>query len=127
MLLPHIVETDVLNVEPDNYEPDDDMESASHIYINDPSPQHHNFHRVADEDWITFHALANVTYNIKTFNLGADCNTELAIYRANGEFEDKRNRPGDMEWEWKCRDQGIYFLKIIHGDPEKFGKNTNYV
>lgn len=127
--LPKIVSAASENAGGDSFEPDDGMETATHVYINDSFSQRHNFHQYGDKDWMTFHALASDTHTIRAFNLEAESDPVLAIYDAKGEFVgdwDKKGYGEDEEWDWRCFEEGIYFLQITHYDPSIYGENTGY-
>lgn len=92
--------------------------------------QHHNLHDAGDEDWVMFYGVFQVTYRIKTTNLGTKCNAVIELYESDGTtLLVKKNDNGvgqDEVLEWNCLYEGIYYIKIKNHDPQIFGNNTHY-
>jgi hypothetical protein len=66
----------------DAYEPDNDETVASPI-ATDGTPQSHTFHEITDDDWVTFEAVAGVTYAIETREGDIDVDTEMYLFDAD--------------------------------------------
>jgi len=67
----------------DDYEDDDSYSQANPILVNG-TEQHHNFHKLNDEDWVSFEVQAGVVYTITTSNLVGAVDTELWLYDSDG-------------------------------------------
>ncbi len=67
----------------DAFEPDNTAATARPITI-DGAAQAHNFHAATDVDWVSFDAVADTTYTLWTFNLGAGADTVLDLYTDDG-------------------------------------------
>jgi hypothetical protein len=111
---------------PDSYELDDTMNNATTISIG--VPQHHNFHRPGDEDWIRFYAVAGKTYNISTFNLGENSDTYIYLYDSEGNLiaynDDFIGVASRIEWT--CQESGYYYVKVRHYNSAIYGSGTEY-
>jgi len=63
----------------DPYEVDDSCGQSNPITVNG-APQHHNFSKQFDEDWLRFEAVAGVEYTIRTSNLAGAVDTALWVF-----------------------------------------------
>jgi hypothetical protein len=115
-----------LAIEPDTYEPDNDMSQAKPI----TSTQLHNFHSETDTDWVRFNALIGRTYGIKAGNVGSGCDVALEIYNSSGTKiggADKNEKGMEEYFDWECPSSGTYFVKAYLADPTNFtGIGTEY-
>ncbi len=58
-----------LAISPDAYEDDDSQNQAKLILTNESTgPQHHNFDKADDADWVKFYGTAGKTYLIRASN-----------------------------------------------------------
>lgn len=129
-------------VGPDAHEPDDDLDAAGIAVPGTPSsgdlfpgvqPARHNFHREGDADWLTFYAVGEQSYEIRTDNPGARCDTVITLYDQDGQaviaerndWRDGIDGQGEL-LSWRCPADGVYFIRISQGDPSVFGAETGY-
>ena len=63
---------------PDAYEPDDDYDLATMLYLD--LPQEHTIHRTSDEDWVKIVITAGHTFEVSTFDLAPGVDTKLWLY-----------------------------------------------
>jgi hypothetical protein len=71
----------------DSYEDDDSEGVANNIVIDDPA-QHHSFHIVNDEDWVSFTATAGATYTVTANPVGEQADVVLTIIEPTGSIID---------------------------------------
>lgn len=112
----------------DPFEQDDHQGEAKEIPVTAP-PQTHNICPAADEDWLKFVAVKDVTYTIETFNLGSASDTLLCLYTANGDKLacDDDGGPGKgSRLTWQAATAGSFFVQIKDQHPEVAGANTQY-
>lgn len=106
--------TRIAGITPDAYEPDDTSAQARLFTVNG-SGQNRNFHTPTDLDWVVFGATAGTTYTIYTYNLGAEADTVLELYRSDGTMI-AYNDDGGGGWAsrivWTASATGNYFVKI---------------
>ncbi|MCP4350605.1 MAG: hypothetical protein GY795_34490 [Desulfobacterales bacterium] len=115
-------------ISPDSYEEDNIFTQANIIVpSSDQELQHHNFHEAHDVDWVMFW-VAPQEYTIKASNVGIDCNVVVEVYDADGKTSLKG--PVNDGWEgekeeflWKCKEEGLYLIKVT---TITFGDNTKY-
>jgi uncharacterized protein YkwD len=67
----------------DQYEPDNDQETASPVTVG--ATQSHAFCVSGDEDWLSFDAVAGTAYRIETSNLAPGTDTVLELYGRDGQ------------------------------------------
>ena len=129
-----------LAISPDAYEDDDSQNQAKLILTNESTgPQHHNFDKADDADWVKFYGTAGKTYLIRASNPGADCDAAFELYSSSGQpiqintdplipFMVNEYRKGREEsFQWICPANGFYFLKAYFAVPQNFsGDKTNY-
>ena len=115
---------------PDVYEDDDAIGEANVITLDDTEAQTHTFHDAGDQDWVKFYAIADETYEIKTNNLGSNCDTVIILYDSNGiqvtDPQDDNFYGEDELLSWQCPSDGIYYVMVKQYDSNDFGQNTNY-
>ncbi len=103
------------------YEPDDNMESATPIELGET--QEHNFHGPCggDVDWVRFEALTDTVYTIQTLNLGPDNDTVLQLYDSEGkevasDDDDLDNASNILasriDWAITTTNVGTYYVKV---------------
>jgi hypothetical protein len=115
---------------PDAYEPDDTFSQARVIVLNDETPQHHNFHKAADQDWVKFYGMAGETYTVKAADPGERCDIVLALYDSDGKTLLKSRddgKEGQNEiLEWICAKNSVLYVKASQYTPDIFGEGTDY-
>ncbi len=118
----------------DIYEDDDTWQNATTI-PESPEPQVHNFHDVADEDWIEFDAKKNdKLYTIElVFNNDncTKCNAVIELYDNPEDewiksFDYYVSGDGKEFAEWLCHSDGHYYVRIRQNNPEIYGDETEY-
>lgn len=113
---------------PDNFEPDNSLESARTI-VPDGTLHRHNLCGAGDEDWVVFNADAGVSYVISTTSLGPDADTEIALYDAAGNLLARNDdySPGVSSLLLHTAEvAGPYYVKTRHFNPGQFGDGTAY-
>ena len=127
-------ETTVLNqTGPDVYEPDNTYAQATILPLS--TIQRHNFHEVADEDWVQFSPMYRsdqpILYVIETFNAEENSDTMIELYDTDGQTllfgpVDEQG-PGEGEFlEWYVPAAGIYYVRVRQSDPGVYGEGTGY-
>jgi len=79
--------------------------------------QTHNFSAAGDVDWIRLGTVAGRRYTIATTNLGAACDTVLAVYQTNGvtqllQDDDGGTQPRASKIVWRCWSTGTHLLRL---------------
>ena len=120
----------VYAVEPDSYEQDNTFAQARVIILKDESPQYHNFHETGDQDWVKFYGLEGKKYEVKTENLGTDCDAVIELYDITGvNLVGRQNAGLEGEGETLTSEplpaDGIYYIKV-YNDSQTSGGNTGY-
>ncbi len=112
----------------DAYEPDDTCAEASAI-STDGTVQQHTFHDQGDADWVTFSAIAGITYTIQGSNVEDRVDLVHEIHSAC----DQPTIPSDdidfgqgFRVIWECPTSGDYYLKVANHDASVYGENTAY-
>ena len=113
----------------DSFEIDNSSNQASWIK-DDGIKQLHNFHNSSDQDWVKFNAIKNVTYIIKTLNLGPGSNTYLYLYDTDettliNSDDDSGEGLGSLI-NWTCPINGVYYIMVKHCDTSIYGPKTYY-
>jgi len=123
---------------PDNYENDNrhGYKSAQVIVVDDAEPQHHNFHKAGDVDWVKFYGLANTPYRIEVVKpredipIGSKCDAVIELYDSDGiKRLDRKDdgHEGEREWlNFNPSKDGIYYVKVFNYNPDIYGEGTNY-
>jgi Zn-dependent metalloprotease len=112
----------------DPYEPDDSLGAATPIAVNGPA-QTHCFHVVGDNDWVSFSASANNSYDIETSNLGSRSDTYMYLYDAGGTLITSDDDGGDglgSRIGWTAASGGTYYIRVRHYSSSVYGSSTNY-
>jgi len=93
-------------------------------------PQQHDFQESGDMDCVMFYGELDKYYAIKVENTGTRCDAVIELYDTDGKTVLNSVSEGgagsDKALFWKCEQDGIYFAKVKHADPETFGENTEY-
>lgn len=136
-------------ISPDSYESDDNWRESKVIFLNPQIPnletpnidyeiiQTHNFHFSDDEDWVKFSGQKGETYEIRTMQPDANCDTAIQIYTDGGQplrteygdiIEEVNYYPEGFEesTDFKCPDNGIYYVKIRQASRNFNGSETGY-
>ncbi|MBN1281182.1 MAG: PKD domain-containing protein [Candidatus Thermoplasmatota archaeon] len=113
----------------DVYEPDNTYTNAT-IIATDNTSQSHNFHVEGDQDWVSFDAVLNTTYLLRTFELGDECDTVLFLYDTNGttllESDDNSGGGCASRIEWVCPTTGVYYAKAEQSNASVYGLFSTY-
>ena len=67
----------------DAFEPDNSLENARVVAVDDSTPQWHTIHQFGDEDWATFYALADNRYEITLDNVEEKLDPVMELYDLN--------------------------------------------
>jgi hypothetical protein len=107
---------------PDEYEPDNDSNSAKQIEIG--KPQQHNFHNANDVDWVKFQITRPGRYVIRT--RGANTNrldTYIELFDSKMSPIDNDDDGGDgVDSRLSLNlESGLYYLKVecLDGNPDQ--------
>ena len=118
----------------DQYEDDNTYAKAHYFVVSSPQqfPQSHNFHEMADVDWVIFHGFSGRTYDIYAIEPGSRCDIVLELFDTDGktmllnEPVDKRGMGMSEEINTFFQKDGLYHIKIYHSDQHIHGEDTNY-
>lgn len=110
---------------------DDTFTQAEALRPNADTPQAHNFHAPGDVDWIKFYGIRGETYTISAINLAEDCDVVIELYRSDGttllQEHDEPPPPSSAETMTIVPEEnGVYYVKLRHSDPEAFGEDMTY-
>ena len=111
----------------DSHEPDNTQEQAKEI-TTDGTAHVHNIHVADDTDWLKFTATAD-SYVIKTKQVGAEGDTELALFNGNGDLleqNDDFTEDSSSQIGYEFTEAGQYFLRVRLYNPTNFGSGTEY-
>lgn len=100
---------------PDAFEPDNSRNVATDIAVD--ASQSHNLHVAGDEDWLRISAQANASYVIETSNLGANADTQLALFDASGTLlaeDDDGGAGAASRLEFSSGSAATYFARVRH-------------
>ncbi len=117
---------------PDSYENDNrhGYKSAQVIVIDDSEPQHHNFHKAGDVDWVKFYGLPSTSYRVEVLNPGSTCDAVIELYDEDGTtlLRKKDDYPaGKPEaLDYIPSKEGIYHVKVSNYTPDVSGPGTEY-
>jgi len=114
---------------PDPFEGDNRPENAGIVFLNGKTPQNRNFHQYGDEDWVRFPGVAGEIYTIRIVGQGDSCRAITEIYDDKNVRLAVRETPlgeGLLRWEWKCGQDGVFFIRIRNSDSGAFGAGTGY-
>ena len=113
---------------PDAYEGDDDISGAA--WLNLGEVQQRNFNRPTDRDWVKFTAHGDVTYTLRTFDLGNAADTYLYLYDTDGATLLAANDDYDgslaSRIDWMAPVTGTYYALVQHWNPNVGGCGTGY-
>jgi len=117
-------------VEPDQYEPDNTPAQASVVVLSGEEPQQHNFHAAGDADWVKFYGIAQNIYTVKISGPGPACDAVIEVYNGDGQTlleEEDDYQAGEPEiLDWRCPQDGTYYVKIRNYDSAIYGGSTAY-
>jgi hypothetical protein len=112
----------------DVYEDDNTRELAGALLLN--TPQTHNIHLPADEDWFEIQAAVDTDYLIRTAGLGPAADTYLYLYEVDGSTllasNDDYNGTLASAIKWKAPTSGTYYVRVAHWNPNLGGCGTTY-
>lgn len=117
---------------PDSYENDNrhGYKSAQVIVIDDSEPQHHNFHKTGDVDWVKFYGLPNTVYRIEVLNPGSTCDAVIELYDEDGTTllrqKDDYTAGKPESLDYIPSKEGVSYVKVSNYKPEDFGPGTEY-
>jgi len=131
---------------PDKYEPDDTIETAKKILLNQMVSesqlppgyeweQIHNFYAPGDEDWIKFDVRKDYVYNLTASFPGKNCDPVIEIYDNNKQLIKSKDSWGlgrDESAEFIPKSDGVYYARIRQcdiNDPyckASYGEYTEY-
>jgi hypothetical protein len=77
-----VSESEVVALEPDEYEPDNVMENAAELRLG--VPQKHTIHLPGDRDWLRFQVEKGSSYVIETSDLRGGLDTVIQLYDETG-------------------------------------------
>jgi hypothetical protein len=123
-IVPYVVSAET------EYEPNNTLEDASPIYVNEPA-QAHKFDYVGDEDWLVFYAQKGTPYDIEieSDSVGQGINPALELYNENGEievnlFDFKFAGEGEL-LSWNSPEAGFYYIRVVNLETE-FNVDAHY-
>ncbi len=112
----------------DAYELDNAPATARPIFSG--QVQGHNFTRMNDQDWVKFTAQSNMTYTLRTSNLGVAADTYLYLYGADGATilasNDDYGESLASQITWVAPADGVYYLQVRSWNPGIYGCGTSY-
>jgi len=121
-----------IHAEEDLFEPNNTLENATPIFVQDVESQSHQFISADDEDWLVFYAEAETDYfiEIPTNSVSKDINPVIDIYNSNGE-KIHSNGVGGFEGEgelllWHSPSEGFYYLRISNFLNNNQSTENNY-
>ena len=112
---------------PDAYEPDDTRAAARAINVGDS--QVHTIHVAGDVDWLQFTVPTAGSYVLETSNLGANADTQLALFDATGTLLAEDDDGGDglaSRLEFTGETAAGYFARVNHARAGAGGAATDY-
>lgn len=112
----------------DAFESDNDQTSARPITVNGAAATHNACAVQADHDWHSFVA-GSGQHVIETFDLGAESDTVLRLYQADGSFLMQSNDVHGTvasQIEVSLTEGETYYVEIFQHDPSKYGTGTAY-
>lgn len=123
-----------LSATPDEYEPDNIIETAKQIFSNG-STQTHNFYDSGDEDWVKFDVKKGNYYKLVVRSPGELCNPAIEIYDNNKQRIMIVNDYGMVtqgQAEFIANSDGVYYAKIRQCNTlnpfchASYGEGTEY-
>jgi len=118
---------------PDDYENDNrhGYKSARVIVVDDSEPQHHNFDKAGDVDWVKFYVLANTFYGIEVLDTGSKCNPIIELYDSDGTTLLRKESNCPIVGQtflglYKFLKEGFYYVKLSNCDSDVYGTGTEY-
>jgi len=116
-------------VEPDSHEPDDSPIQAI-LVSTDGEFLSHNTHAKADEDWVSFFAVAGEELYIRAENLGFRSDLVITLFDTDANTilvaQDGPLAYQSEDIVWLVPADGTYFVRVNQFDPAVFGEGTNF-
>lgn len=112
----------------DSNEPDNTRETARPL-ASDGTKQQHNICPANDQDWVAFTVNANTPYRLETTDVGAEADTMLEVYDANGTTlakNDDHTPGGASQIAYTFAQAGTYYAKVMLYNSASFGEGTHY-
>ena len=120
---------------PDSFEADNGPFDASPL-VTDGQPQDHAFCAdpiltdVADQDWVSFQAVGGAPYQIRTLNLGPDCDTVIRLFDRDRMTQlasnDDYGVGGASAISATLPADGAYYVQVTQYNLSLFGEGTEY-
>ncbi len=116
----------------DRYEPNDNVEQATLIFVDDEIPRQHTLHSPKDEDWFKFYSWKDMVYEIKADLVGTDIDPVIELYESDSMNLLERadiGLEGDEEFFiWQPQASGFYYVKVsdIAEQSGECRKNIQY-
>ncbi|QTA93847.1 chitobiase/beta-hexosaminidase C-terminal domain-containing protein [Desulfonema magnum] len=92
--------------------------------------EQHNFHDAEDEDWFGFDAISGQIYTVEVKTKGKMCDPVIEFYDTDGvtllDIQDNAGSSEDESLSWLAPQDGFYYVKIHHRDPNVYGEDTEY-
>ena len=101
---------------PDQYEYDNIISDASHLFVGKKFSQIHTLHNPEDIDWIMFKGIEDHSYEITAIAKGGECHIQLALLEFDGQTEIKSSLYCCNEYSivWgKCPITRLYLIKVM--------------
>lgn len=113
---------------PDAYEEDNYAAAASPVALSEV--QQHNFDVPADQDWISFQAVAGESYQLRTLDLSTSADTYLYLYSSDGVtlLASNDDYAGTLasQISWEAPATGTYYVSVKQWNPNVAGCGTGY-
>ncbi|MBN1874091.1 MAG: pre-peptidase C-terminal domain-containing protein [Anaerolineae bacterium] len=120
--------TEVCIASDDLFESDDTVAEAKVLLIN--QAQTRNVSKLGDQDWVSFTAEAEKTYNVTTSDLGTAADTYLYLYDTDGTTllaaNDDDGNSLASHIAWTAPVSGTYYILVKHWNPNVSGCGTGY-
>ena len=117
----------------DIYEPDETVEEATIIRVDNDIRQQHTLHNQEDYDWFKFYGIKGFKYEIIAYTVGADIDVVLELYGSDSTTklerinDDSKGKPEGFSW--RIQAEGWYFIKVSDftaQEPETCRKDIQY-
>ena len=111
----------------DSFEVNNTLAAAKLLNLN--APQAHTICGQGDQDWLSFKVTVGQAYQFSTSNLGAQSDTVLGLYAADGSLIAQNDNVGNLlssRLFYRSPADGTVFLKITHRDGRIAGAAITY-
>jgi len=121
-----------LHAEEDLFEPNNSVETASRIIVDDNETQFHQFVSADDEDWMYFYTDGNKPYTIEIpdGSVGINANPVISLFNESGKILiDNFSIGFEGEGEtidWNSTAEGFYFIRITNAVNSDTSTDTQY-